>query len=137
MRRWGAAVSALMVVGVLAGCSSGSTSSTPAQVVELSAENMAFSTKEITVKKGTPVKLVLTNKDTLLHDFTVEKMPAKVKESKGDDHGHDAGLSVHVAADTGKTGTVEFTPTEAGSYTFTCTVPGHKDAGMVGKLIVQ
>lgn len=140
MKRWGVVVGAVVMVGVLAGCSSGSgsaNSTTTAETVELKATNMAFSTKEITVKKGAPVKVVLNNEDSLLHDFSVDKLPAKLKESKGDDHAHSSGSAVHVAADAGKTGSVEFTPTEAGTYTFYCTVPGHKDSGMVGKLIVQ
>jgi uncharacterized cupredoxin-like copper-binding protein len=45
-------------------------------------------------------------------------------------------LPVHVAAAQGDEGTVTFTPTEAGTYEFYCTVAGHKASGMVGKLIV-
>ena len=45
-------------------------------------------------------------------------------------------LPVHVAAAQGHEGTVTFTPTEAGTYEFYCTVAGHKASGMVGKLIV-
>lgn len=89
------------------------------------------------MKKGTAIKLVLHNKDTMLHDFSIDKIPATVKESKGDNHGHGSAHGLHVAADTGKSGTLEFTPTEAGVYTFYCTVAGHKEAGMTGKLIVQ
>lgn len=33
--------------------------------------------------------------------------------------------------------TFEFTPTKAGEFDITCTVPGHKEAGMVAKLIVE
>jgi uncharacterized cupredoxin-like copper-binding protein len=36
----------------------------------------------------------------------------------------------------GQTNQLEFTPTAAGTYEFWCTVPGHKEAGMIGKLIV-
>ena len=45
-------------------------------------------------------------------------------------------LPVHVAAAQGHEGIVTFTPTEAGTYEFFCTVAGHKASGMVGKLIV-
>jgi uncharacterized cupredoxin-like copper-binding protein len=37
----------------------------------------------------------------------------------------------------GQAGTLEFTPTKPGTYEFICTVPGHKEAGMVGALIVK
>ncbi len=31
----------------------------------------------------------------------------------------------------------EFTPTKSGEFSILCTVPGHKEAGMVGKLVVE
>ena len=37
----------------------------------------------------------------------------------------------------GETGTLEFTPTAAGEYQIDCNLPGHKEAGMIGKLIVK
>jgi uncharacterized cupredoxin-like copper-binding protein len=136
LKKWGATVGAVVLLGVLFGCSSGSSASV--ETVRLTTEHMAFSTKEIRVMKGTPINLVLTNKDTTLHDFSIDKIPAKVKQAHGSAHGdHGAEPVVHVAADAGKSGSVEFTPTQAGTYTFYCTVPGHKDAGMEGKLIVE
>ncbi|MCH7860368.1 MAG: multicopper oxidase domain-containing protein, partial [Proteobacteria bacterium] len=36
----------------------------------------------------------------------------------------------------GTTASVIFTATEPGEYEFFCTIPGHKEAGMVGRLIV-
>jgi uncharacterized cupredoxin-like copper-binding protein len=43
---------------------------------------------------------------------------------------------LHVAAEPGATGHMTFTPTKSGTYEFYCTVPGHKDAGMVGTMTV-
>ncbi|MDA0302102.1 MAG: plastocyanin/azurin family copper-binding protein [Chloroflexi bacterium] len=43
---------------------------------------------------------------------------------------------MHVAAEAGRVAEIEFTPTQAGTYVFYCTVPGHREAGMEGKLIV-
>ena len=37
----------------------------------------------------------------------------------------------------GGSGTLEFTPTEPGEYEYYCTVPGHKEAGMLGTLVVE
>jgi uncharacterized cupredoxin-like copper-binding protein len=127
------ALVASLVVGVIAGCSSAG----GVQTVTVSAKDLAFDAKELTVQKGQPVKLVFNNGDTQLHDFSVDKIPADVKTHT---EGHDMGAKkpdLHVSADAGKSGTVEFTPKEAGIYTFYCTVAGHKDAGMVGKLIVK
>lgn len=49
-------------------------------------------------------------------------------------HHHEGVIAAH--ADPGTTATVMFTPTKAGEYDFTCTISGHKEAGMVGKLVV-
>lgn len=46
------------------------------------------------------------------------------------------GSSLHIAAAAGESVDLKFTATEAGSYTFYCTVPGHREAGMEGKLTV-
>lgn len=136
MKRWSVLVAAVGLAAVVAGCAS---SSAP-QTVEVKTNGMAFATKEVTVKKGQTVKLTFNNPDVQLHDFSIDKIPAKAAESHGDSHDHGAagaGPQLHVAADAGKTGTLEFTPTEAGTYTFYCTVAGHKEAGMTGTLVVK
>ena len=43
---------------------------------------------------------------------------------------------LHVAADGGESSTLEFTPMEAGTYEFYCTVTRHREAGLIGTLIV-
>lgn len=128
---------AVALVAVLAGCSGGS-SSGPAKTIEVTAKNTAFSMKEITIEKGQPVKLVLNNQDGELHDWAVSKIEIKKAEAHdgGDSHGH-GNKDLHVSAEGGKTGTVEFTATKAGTYEYICTVPGHKESGMLGKLIVK
>lgn len=137
MKRWIAVTLSLVVVGVLAGCGAGS--GDPAKTVQVTAANMSFDTKELTLDKGKAVKLVFNNQDSQLHDFSIDKIPAKVKESHSEGM-HDMGATmpdVHTSADPGKTGEVEFTPTQSGTYVYYCTVPGHKDAGMQGTLIVK
>ena len=46
-------------------------------------------------------------------------------------------LALHVTATAGQTGTLEFTPTSAGTYEIWCTIAGHLDAGMLGTLVVS
>lgn len=140
MKTWVLTSVAALSVLALAGCGSSSAKSgeAPREVKVVNA-NMAFDTKEITLTKGQPVKLMLENKDGMLHDFSIEQMPVdEKKEASQGDHGHSKDkLTVHVSADAGKTGTVEFIPTKAGSYAFYCTVPGHRDAGMQGTIVVN
>lgn len=66
----------------------------------------------------------------------------EVSEGEAEMAGHDMGNmddqpEIHVAAPIGENNTIEFTPSEPGEYEFLCTVSGHKEAGMVGTLIVK
>jgi uncharacterized cupredoxin-like copper-binding protein len=140
MKKWVLTSVAALSVLALAGCgASGSKTGEPPREVKVVNANMAFDTKEILLTKGQTVKLVLENKDGMLHDFSIEQMPVDEKKEKSTgDHSHGQGqLTVHVSADAGLTGSVEFIPTKAGTYAYYCTVPGHRDAGMEGKIIVN
>lgn len=119
---------------IAAGCSSSADG--PVATIEVKAVGMGFEPKQLTVAKGERVKVTFANTDGLLHDWEVRKLPARVHKSTGDDHGH-AGGGVHVGVEPGKVGSVEFTPTRSGTYEVLCTVPGHKEAGMVGTLTVK
>lgn len=118
---------------LLAGCSAAG----PAQEVRLEANAMAFDTNQIEVQAGRPVKLALQNDDSVLHDFAIQEIDAKVKATGHDAHAHADSIALHVSAAAGKTGTIEFTPEKAGTYAYYCTVDGHREAGMEGQFVVK
>lgn len=89
-----------------------------AREIDVTASSFEFEPDEITVTAGEDVAIVLTSTD-MLHDFAVD------------------GLDVHVAADTDETVTGGLRADEPGQYTYYCTVPGHREAGMEGTLIVE
>lgn len=91
-----------------------------AQKVTVVAREFAYVPNKITVKAGQPVQLVLDNKGVIEHDFVVDKLKVKT------------GI-----IQPGKTGAVTFTPRAKGSFEFYCSVPGHREAGMKGTLVVQ
>ena len=126
----------------LAACSGSSTSSGP-QEIALEASAMKYSPATIEVMAGQPVKLTFNNKDSVEHDFSIMEFPI---ESMGATPvpmaGHDMGSmttdpQLHMAVAMGSSGMMEFTPSKPGTYEFFCTVPGHKEAGMVGTMIVK
>jgi uncharacterized cupredoxin-like copper-binding protein len=125
------------LIAILTGCSSGTTAES---TVTIAALDVKFNTQEISVAQGKPVKLVLDNKDQVLHDFSIDKLPVANKADHHAGGAHDMGGTnpdVHVSADGHKQGSIVFTPTQAGTYEFYCTVPGHKESGMVGRLVVR
>ena len=89
------------------------------------------------------MKFTLVNDGLVEHDVEFVGVPTEDIEVLGSAEGHerlggghhDEGV-VAAHADPGTTATVIFTASEAGEYDFACTIPGHKEAGMVGRLVV-
>lgn len=89
-----------------------------ARRVEVTATDLAFDPAEITAEAGEDLAIVLTSED-MLHDFTIDDLDA------------------HVAANGGETAEGGLTAAEPGTYTYYCSVPGHRQAGMEGTLTVE
>ena len=125
----------------LAACS-GAGGTTGPQALTVEAKEFTFSPANLEVQAGQPVKLTLQNTGTEEHDFSILEIPlaAQAEETGGAEHdmSNMADMpDLHVAAMKGQRATLDFTPTQAGTYQFWCTVPGHKDAGMTGTLVVR
>ncbi len=111
-------------------------------------KDIAFDPTEITVPAGVPVRLTFINEGTIVHDWEAPDVQASnvkhISESatfKGrPDYKpvESSGTGVlHAVAGAGETMVIEFTPEVAGAYPMQCTVPGHRQAGMVGTFIVS
>lgn len=87
------------------------------QEVTVTAHDIYFDPAEIKIKAG-KVKFVLPNEGAAEHDFSIDE------------------LNVQVNMPAGTTQTVEV-DVPAGTYQYYCNIPGHKDAGMVGTLVVE
>ncbi len=111
--------------------------------VALEMGDFFFGPAAITVRAGDVVEIVLSNAGVLLHDFTIDKIDSDVHitELHGVvDHDHDetgSTMDVHIALDPGGEGLVKLVAHEPGTYTFYCTVPGHREGGMEGTLTVN
>ena len=86
-----------------------------------SGSDLAFDQTDATAKAGS-VTIDFDNKQALSHDVAVS-----------DSSGQELGKTDLVSSGTAST-TVDLQP---GTYTFYCTVPGHKEAGMEGTLTVK
>ena len=129
---------ALILTFALAACGGAASNSTAPKTVTLTLNEFQFQPAEITANVGQPIKLVLKNNGTVLHDFVSTDAMVEVMEEHGAEHDM-AGMqtNMHAAIEAGQQSTLEFKATQAGTYTFYCTIAGHKEAGMVGKLIVK
>ncbi len=93
-----------------------------AREIAVDARSFEFDPSTIDVSAGEDVAIKLHSEDQT-HDFAIE---AKGKEPK--EH------VVEVAG--GKTATGGFSIADPGKYTFYCSLPGHRAAGMTGTITV-
>ena len=106
------------------------------QVISLDAIDMNYSTNKIIVEKDREITLTLTNLDNIEHDIEIN-VPSLPKKNESH-HNHETGSNViHLHASPKSTETLTFTPIESGVYEFYCTIPGHKEFGMIGQFIVS
>ena len=80
----------------------------------------AFIQPELTVPANTEITINLVNNGVGAHNFTLDELQV----SSGN-------------YESGQSGTFTFNSGEPGVYEFYCSIPGHKEAGMVGTLTVQ
>lgn len=135
-------LAAFAALALLAACASDDSDDAPARAMQVSMQDIAYSNTALTASRGEHIRIELDNKGGVTHDFTVDRMPTQglhmMGGAGGDEHQHMTGEhAMHLALDTGKSGWLEFEPTETGTYEFYCTVPGHREAGMHGTLTVQ
>ena len=106
-------------------------------------DQIRFDPAEMQVEAGVPVRLVIDNSETAsIHDFSVKAISVMDVRHEGEAGMGHMGMNsagdydLHLALESGTDGVLEFTPTQAGTYEFMCTVTGHAAAGMTGTLIV-
>ena len=90
-----------------------------AREITVSGSEFIFNPSSITLKAGEMVRLIFTNKGSAPHDLRIEELGIGTKVIRA-----------------GETDTIEFEAPSSGEYTFFCSVPGHRKAGMEGKLEV-
>lgn len=134
--------------------------------IEVVMGDMSFDPKAIEIKAGETIRFVLVNKGQLLHEFNLgdatmhakhqQEMlqmqqsgmltPTGMKEMSHDMAGMDHGSMGHgmkhddpnsVLVEPGKTAELIWTFSKAVNLEFACNIPGHYQAGMVGKLTVS
>lgn len=103
------------------------------------ADTMRFTPDDITVKQGETVKLVATNKGQILHEMVLGT-PEDLKQhaelmKKFPGMEHEEPHMAHVKP--GKSGEIVWQFTQPGEFQFACLIPGHFEAGMVGRVKVK
>lgn len=87
--------------------------------IKVEAQNFKFNPKNLMVEPHKSILITLINKDVTLHDFVIDE------------------LGVHIHAEPKTSSEGSFIAHQEGEYEIFCSIPGHRQAGMVGKLIVR
>jgi uncharacterized cupredoxin-like copper-binding protein len=105
---WGPNVSTAPAPGPIAG----------AKGMAVTLVDFGFRPAEIRIRAGQSVNLELANRGGVVHDLTI---PA---------------LGFQAAVEPGRQSTAGLRAPAAGTYEYYCSVPGHREAGMGGRLVV-
>ena len=101
-------------------------------------DKMRFDPASITVKRGETIRFRVSNSGKTMHEMVLGTMDELKRHAemmqKHPGMEHDEPYMAHVAP--GKTETIVWTFTKSGEFYYGCLVPGHFEAGMMGKLVV-
>lgn len=115
----------------------------PARIVQVTMGEtngkMVFMPAKLEVKKGEQVRFVLRNNGELEHEFVLATTAENLKHAeamkKNPEMEHDDPNAKRLAPK--KTAEIVWKFTKIGEFEYACLIPGHKEAGMVGAIIVK
>lgn len=115
----------------------------PARVVQVVMREgdgkMMFIPNRIEIRRGEQIRFVLSNNGELAHEFVLATAEENLKHAeqmkKNPEMEHDDPNAKTV--DPKKKSEIVWRFTKAGEFEFGCLIPGHREAGMVGTIIVK
>lgn len=115
----------------------------PARVVQVTMVEtdgrMLFLPARIEITKGDQVKFVLRNNGKLDHEFVLASTAENLEHAKSmkenPDMAHDDPNGKQLAPS--KTGQFVWKFSKAGEFEYACLIPGHREAGMAGAIVVK
>jgi uncharacterized cupredoxin-like copper-binding protein len=100
---------------------------------------MLFVPDRITVRKGEQIRFKLRNNGAVDHEFVVATLEANLRHmkemEKNPDMEHDDPNARRLKPKA--TAELVWHFTRAGTFDFSCLIPGHREAGMFGTVIVE
>jgi uncharacterized cupredoxin-like copper-binding protein len=115
----------------------------PARVVQVTMREddgkMVFIPDQVEVRKGEQIRFVLRNNGELTHEFMLatiaenDKHAELMKKYPDMEHDDPNGKTL----ETKKTNEIFWKFTKTGEFEFACLIPGHREAGMHGKVVVK
>ena len=115
----------------------------PARIIQVTMQEgdgkMMYMPDRLEIKRGEQVKFVLRNNGALDHEFILASTAENVKHAeemkKNPEMEHDDPNAKRLAPK--KTTEIVWKFTKAGQFEYGCLIPGHREAGMTGTVIVK
>jgi uncharacterized cupredoxin-like copper-binding protein len=115
----------------------------PARIVQVTMteanDKMLFTPGKVEIRKDEQIRFVLRNSGALDHEFvlatTAENLKHAQSMKKNPDMEHDDPNAKKLAP--GKAGDLVWKFTKAGEFEYSCLIPGHREAGMIGTVVVK
>lgn len=102
------------------------------KTINIVADDFKYLPNQINVEKNQIITINFINNGKVEHDLQVSGLNAEIL--KVDSHQHNKNESIHVHAQAGDQSKVMIRPLETGEFEFYCTIPGHRESGMIGTL---
>lgn len=100
---------------------------------------MLFHPNHIEIKRGEQVRFRIRNGGELEHEFVLATLEENLKHAlemrKNPDMEHDDPNAKRLAPKT--SGDIVWKFTKAGTFDYSCLIPGHRESGMTGTIIVK
>lgn len=112
---------------------------TKTQTLIVSLEEYKFVPDQISFKIGIPYKLILKNNGKEKHYYTAPDFFKSIalRKVQTNDGEVKANYLTAIEVYPGKEMEIYFVPLKAGNFELICTIEGHSEKGMVGKIIVE
>lgn len=115
----------------------------PARVVQVTMREgdgkMLFIPNRVEVRRGEQIKFIIRNNGALQHEFVLASTADNLKHAeamkKNPDMEHDDPNAKRV--DPTKVDEMVWKFTKAGTFEYACLIPGHREAGMIGTIVVK
>ncbi len=115
----------------------------PARIMQITMREddgkMVFIPDRIELRKGEQIKFVLRNSGELDHEFVLATAEENLKHAeqmkKNPEMEHDDPNAKRVAPK--KTSEIVWRFSKTGRFEFGCLIPGHREAGMIGTVVVK
>jgi uncharacterized cupredoxin-like copper-binding protein len=111
----------------------------PARTVQVEMSEMAYAPLRIEVKRGEQIRFAIRNVGKEEHEFLLATTAENLKHAeamKDNPHmAHDEPNGVRLAPE--KSAEIVWKFTRPGTFEYSCLIPGHRDGGMIGQIVVK